>query len=655
MKNIFSLVSILLALQNFSFSQNQISIDTLKTQLKYFNAKKAELDVKTPSLYDTTAANILSELSSAYWNSNPDTAMYYANQCLALSEQIGYKKGIGRAYHSMGVIHFNKSDYVSALDFYKESLKNVEESGDKYGIARSLNSVGVVYQYMGNYTEALKNYFTALKIFEETGNKRGIGTAYTNIGLIYTKQRNYPAALENHFAALKIFQETENKNGLIAAYNNIGMAYFDEGNYLDKALDNYFVSIKLSEEIGDKRNIANTYGNIGLVYTQQGNYPEALKNHFASLKIREEIMNKEGIATCCRNIGMVKLKMHAAKEAKEWLLKGLVIAKEIEAVPHMKDLYSFLSKADSALGNFEGAYDNHKLYIACRDSLGNIENTKKTVALQMNFDFSKKEDSLNLVQAQKDLAGQKELNKQILVRNGFIGGTIIFLLLAGAVIRFYIDRMHRNRKKQMEAVRARISRDLHDDMGSTLQSISVMSEIARIKSTSDSSQASIPFLEKIGSASREMVDKMNDIVWAVNPQNDDFENIVLHMRAFGGELLAGKDIALHFKADIGLNSIRLSMEKRKSFFLVYKEALNNAYKYSGAKNVNVEISKSNQTLTLVVEDDGVGFNMNEDRLLTGGNGLKNMNTRAAEMNGTVSITSAPGQGTKVNLTVNLNN
>lgn len=653
MKKILSLVSILFSLQNYTFSQNQISIDTLTTQLKYFNAKREELDVKTPSLYDTTAANILSELSSAYWNSNPDTAMYYANQCLTLSEQIGYKKGIGRAYNSIGVIHSNKSDYILALDFYKQSLKNGEESGDKYGIARSLNGMGVVYQYMGNYTEALKNYFTALKIFEETGNKKGIGTAYTNIGLIYTKQRNYPAALENHFAALKIFQEIGFMQGIIVAYNNIGMAYFDDGTYLDKALDNYFASIKLSEEIGDKRNIANTYGNIGLVYNQQGNYPEALKNHFASLKIREEIGNKEGIATCCRNIGMVKLKMHAEKEAKDWLLKGLAIAKEIEAVPHMKDLYSFLSKADSALGNFKGAYEHHKLYIACRDSLGNIEKTKTTVTLQMNYDFRKKEDSLNLVQAQKDLAGQKELNKQILVRNGFIGGTILFLLFAGVVIRFYIERMQRNRKKQMEAVRARISRDLHDDMGSTLQSISVMSEIARIKSTSDSSQESIPFLERIGSASREMADKMNDIVWAVNPQNDDFENIILHMRAYGGELLAGKDIALHFKADNGLNSITLSMEKRKSFFLVYKEALNNAYKYSGAKNVNVEISRTNHTLTLVIEDDGVGFNINEDRLITGGNGLKNMNTRAAEMNGTISVTSAPGQGTKVSLTVSL--
>ncbi|MBK7653745.1 MAG: hypothetical protein IPJ20_27720 [Flammeovirgaceae bacterium] len=81
--------------------------------------------------------------------------------------------------------------------------------------------------------------------------------------------------------------------------------------------------------------------------------------------------------------------------------------------------------------------------------------------------------------------------------------------------------------------------------------------------------------------------------------------------------------------------------------------MNNAFKYSGAKNVKVEITKTNHTLKLVVEDDGVGFNMNEDRLKTGGNGLKNMNTRAAELNGNFSITSEPGHGTTVSLTVNL--
>ncbi len=653
MKKILSLVSIFFSLLNYSFAQDQHYIDSLETLLRNHNARIIESKIKSPSLNDTIAANILNELSTVYWYNNPDTALYYANQSLTLSERIGFKKGIGNAFNSLGIVHTNKGDYLLALEFHKKSLKIKEEVGDKNDIAKSYNSIGVVYRYWDNYPEALKNTFTSLKIFEEMGDKIGIAKSYNNIGVIHHDHNNYPEALKNYFAALKIREEIGDKRGLANSYNNIGIIYRIQRKY-PEALKNSFASLKIKEEIGDKKGIANTISNIGSVYMDQGNYPEALKNFFATLKIREEMGDKDGIGAIFIDIGAAKLKMHAAREAKDWLRKGLQLGKEIESISLMQGNYEGLASADSALGNFKGAFDNYKLFILYRDSIDNTESTKKLVALQMNYDFSKKQDSLNVVQAKKDIAAQKELNKQILVRNGFIGGTIIFLLLAGAAILFFVDRMKRNRKKQMEAVRARISRDLHDDMGSTLQSISVMSEIVRMKSTSDNRQESIPIIEKIGSAARDMVGKMNDIVWAVSPQNDNFENIVLHMRAFGGELLAGKDIALHFKSDNGLNSILLSMERRKSFFLVYKEALNNAYKYSGAKNVNVEIAKTNRTLKLVVEDDGVGFNMNEDRLKTGGNGLKNMKTRAAELNGNISITSEQGHGTKVNLTVNLN-
>ncbi|MBK7809795.1 MAG: tetratricopeptide repeat protein [Saprospiraceae bacterium] len=652
MKRILYLVSILFSLQNYSFSQDQVAIDSLEALLKVHYAKKIELQIKFPSLYDTTAAIILNQIAKVYNGNNPDKAIDYANQSLSLSEQLAYKKGIGNAYNNMGTIFQSKPDYLTSLEFYKKALKIREEAGDKKSIAYSYHNIGNIYRHLDNYPEALKNYFATLKIFEELGDKKGIANTYNNIGVVYHDQDNYPEALKNYFASLKIREEIGDKNGIAYCYNNLAIIYRNQRKY-PEALKNSFASLKIKEEIGDKKGIANTYSNIGSIHCDQGNYQEALKNHFASLKINEEIGNKDDIGAICLDIGLTKLKMKAAREAKDWQSKALRLGKAIESLSLMQRSYEGLAAADSALGNFKAAYENHKLFILYRDSIENTENAKKIITLQMNYDFGKKQDSLNVVQTKKDLIALKELNKQKLVRNGFIWGTIILLFLTGTAILFFIDRTKRNRMKQLEAVRGSISRDLHDDIGSTLQSISVMSEIARMKSTSGGSQESIPFLEKIGRASRDMMEKMNDLVWAVSPQNDNFENIIYHMRAFGGELLAGKDIALHFKSDSDLNSIILSMEKRKSFFLVYKEALNNIYKYSGAKNVTVEISKTNHKLNLVVLDDGVGFNMNENHLKIGGNGLKNMNARAAELNGTISITSAPGKGTTVSLMVNL--
>ncbi|MBK9981044.1 MAG: tetratricopeptide repeat protein [Saprospiraceae bacterium] len=652
MKKILSLFSILFSLQNSSFSQNQHLIDTLETQLKNHNTLKLELNLSSPSLYDTTAAKLLSRLAVEYRGNNPDKAMEYAQQSLALSEQIGYKKGMAIAYINLGISSEMKGDFLPALDYNKKALDIGLETNDKRNMAYAYNTIGVIYYNQSNYPEALKNYLASLKIKEEIGDKPGIANAYGNLGNIYSSQGNYPEALKSYTASLKMHEEIDNKYGIGDNYNNIGATYHDLRNY-PEALKNYFLALQIRQEIKDVRGIADSYHAIGESYLSEGNYPEALKNQFAALKIQEEIDDQYSIAFTCIAIGDSYFGQGKYTDAYAYYNKALSLAKELGGLDLVASSYSGLAIVDSARGNFMKAFEHYKLYITYRDSIINTEKTEQIVALQMNYDFSKKQDSLNVVQAKKDLAAQKELNKNKLIRNTFIAGTMIFLLFAGAAILFYIDRMQRNRKKQLEEVRARISRDLHDDMGSTLQSISVMSEIVRMKSTSDNRQESIPFIEKIGSASREMVDKMNDIVWAVNPQNDDFENIILHMRAFGGELLAGKDIALHFKANGSLNDIRLSMEKRRSFFLVYKEALNNAYKYSCAKNVNVEISRTHHTLTLVVEDDGAGFNMNEERLITGGNGLKNMSTRAAELNGTISITSETGHGTKVSLTVNL--
>ncbi len=651
-KKIIPLVLIFIFIKNLSFSQDQQLIDSLESQLRNHYSKKLELNIKSPSLYDTTAANILFDLTSAYRHSNPDKSQEYAEQCLAVSEQIGFKKGIARAYNTKGINEGIKGNYLNALEFYEKASKVFQEIDYQKGVAGSFSNIGAIYRQLDNYTEALKYSFAALKIFEEIGDKKGISNCYNVIGIIHHDYGNFPEALKNYYAGLNIHIEMGDKRGVANCYNNIGIIHREQRNY-PEALKSAFASLKIKEELGDKRGIGNTYSNLGRIYMDLGNYTEGLKNLFAALKISEEINDKSSIGWDFNEIGSAKLEMRAAHEAKDWLHKGLEIAKEIESIPLMQHSYEGLAAADSALGNFKGAYENHKLFIFYRDSIENTENTEKIVALQMNYDFEKKQDSLNVVQARKDIAAQKELNKQKLVRNQFIGGTILLLFLAGAAILFFIERMKRNRRKQMEEVRARISRDLHDDMGSTLQSISVMSEIVRMKSTSDNKQDSLPLMEKIGTASREMIDKMNDIVWAVSPQNDNFENIVLHMRAFGGELLAGKDIVLHFKADSDLNNILLPMEIRKSFFLVYKEALNNIYKYSGAKNVNVEISKTNHSLKLIVEDDGVGFNMNEDRLKTGGNGLRNMKSRAEELNGDISITSEVRKGTKVTLTINL--
>jgi len=147
---------------------------------------------------------------------------------------------------------------------------------------------------------------------------------------------------------------------------------------------------------------------------------------------------------------------------------------------------------------------------------------------------------------------------------------------------------------------------------------------------------------------------MNDIVWAINPRNDSMEKIVQRMESFAKPLLAACGIHFNPHYDEAIFSAFLDMEKRKNFYLIFKEAINNIVKYSKATEVQVEIKVRNRRLELLVKDNGIGFDtgkmMQDQRQSLSGNGLRNMKMRAAEMKAEIKLTSQPGQGTVVQLT-----
>ena len=204
--------------------------------------------------------------------------------------------------------------------------------------------------------------------------------------------------------------------------------------------------------------------------------------------------------------------------------------------------------------------------------------------------------------------------------------------------------------------RLRISRELHDDIGSTLGSISIYSEVA--KNRTEKNENTNEVLTKIGLASRELIDKMSDIVWSLNPNNEGFEHLESRMMAFAAMILTPRNIRFNFIADKELKERESSAEQRKNIFLIFKEALYNVVKYADCKNVSITLSLRNNQLMMIIQDDGKGFDVAQ--MLTngiipsgdylGGNGIKNMQARAEDMNARLCINSKADEGTTVQLT-----
>ncbi|HEV8284525.1 MAG TPA: ATP-binding protein [Chitinophagaceae bacterium] len=224
------------------------------------------------------------------------------------------------------------------------------------------------------------------------------------------------------------------------------------------------------------------------------------------------------------------------------------------------------------------------------------------------------------------------------------GQTIWFKLIVLAAIGFiffglYLYRLGQIKKVQI--IRNNIATDLHDDIGSTLNSISIYSEVAKQQAGKE-----IPALDMIGVNSRKIIESMSDIVWTINPENDSFEKIIVRMRSFAHQLLKAKKVEYTFDADEKLNSIALPMQVRKNFYLVFKEAVTNLIKYSDATRVSILLTEKDKVILLQIRDNGKGIPVNAE---TQGNGLMNMKRRAEEIHAILNIKSADGEGTGIEL------
>ena len=626
MKYFLRLISLLFlcgVLFNSVQAQNQQKIDSLLNVLK--TAKE-----------DTNKVNHLNAIGWELMNINPDTSILLSTQALQIAEKNQWKKGIANSYNQLGWFNFLKGEFSFALEHYNKAIALWDQLNDKRGKATTLGRIGSVYQMQADFSKAVSYYLTALKIAEEIGDKNKIAGILGNIGVVYDVQGDYAKSLDYYFKALKMKEELGLNNLIASTLCNIGVIYMKQADY-PKALDYYFRALKMDEEFGAKNYITMILGNIGIVYGEQADYPKALDYAFRTLKIAQEQEDKYCIATTLGNIGSLYIKQNKLSEADKYLDSALKLATEIKALDLIKDDNNYFSELYSKKGDWKKAYEYHIQYIAARDSMNNEEKVKKQTQLEMNYEFDKKEVATKAENEKQLAVADVEIKKQKLIKNYFIGGLALLLILSF----FVYNNFRIANKLKLQNIRNRIASDLHDDVGSTLNSISVYSEVAKQKSP-----AVVDELEQIGDASRKIIEVMSDIVWTINPKNDTFENIISRMGTLAYNLLKAKNIEHTFQADENLNELKLSLESRRNFYLIFKEALNNLVKYSQATRASITLTNENGLIKLAIRDNGVGFDVAQT---SKGNGLLNMKNRAEEMKAQLKIESEKGSGTNLEL------
>jgi len=661
----FALACLLLQffIPSVCFSQNQQVIDSLVSILQ--TAKE-----------DSNKATVLLNLSSNLLLSNPEQSMKYAKQAIVLSEKFNLKKCMISAYQNIAGYYYYRADYNNAIQYMKDALSLIEQTHDQHALSDAYSHFSSVISLNNDYSSSFDYINKALKIAETLNDSVRIATIKSNEGGIYMSISDYSAALNSFLYALKISEAIRYNNGIAATNFNIGKIYllgyhnadkaieytrlslaaatkannqfqlattlnqlgeiYKSKEEWNKAMEYYGQSLNINKRIGNFPLIVSNTSSIAFIFSEQGKYSKAIELSMQAIELSKKINNNYSLSAALSNTGAIYMKKKDFKNAIVYLNQALQIAKKIGQKNNESENLLSLAKCYKAAGDSKTAYDYLRAYQVLRDSIINDNIVKKTSEMEAMNNISMKDKEIALLTKDKEIQ-KLAIKKQEFVRNALIGGLVLMSLLFILFYRYYRTRQ----LLKLQTLRNKLASDLHDEVGSTLSSISIFSEIAR-----QQSKEVAPLLDQIRENALKIIESMADIVWTTDPENDNFENIIIRMRSFAYELLGTKKINFEFNADESITNMKLSMDTRKNLYLIFKEATNNMVKYAEADKASFSISGSKNNLTMLISDNGRGFEMNQQHK---GNGLRNMKRRALQMGAKFLIESAPGKGTTIQL------
>ncbi|HTM99605.1 MAG TPA: ATP-binding protein, partial [Pedobacter sp.] len=496
---------------------------------------------------------------------------------------------------------------------------------------------------------------------------------------IYYYNRLLQLGLQESKRSLKIANALNDSLLLADAYNFTGLFYLN----LDSAgiaIPNFMKGIKFAKQPPYSMQYAeltkphHLYGNLAEAYTKSGKYDSAIFYANTSLKLAKEIHSQRGISVALNSLGSNYLKLNlqdlailnfnlsniSSKEGKDFDIELLNYGSLAKAHQLKLNKYEALRALDSGFNLIkiypvvnnlvttqflEDAilvYENYtmqsKLIAVLQQknqlTQNQIKSNTKQLSIILDASLQNETRVLNL---QVERAIQQ--NQKSKVRLYYLSALILLGIIAFIFYRYAIIQ-----KLQKSRLRNKISKDLHDDVGSSLSSLNLYSTVAAKVLDSNPAKAK-EMLQKISDQSLLVMENISDIVWSMKTTTDETVNLSTKIKILATDTLSAAEINYKINIDPAADVIVKGITARRTILMIIKEAINNAVKYSEATNITISLKKLNNALFVEIKDDGKGFHAANKKAV--GNGLANMQKRALELNGSVDIKSGIGEGTTV--------
>ncbi|WP_347175501.1 tetratricopeptide repeat-containing sensor histidine kinase [Polaribacter uvawellassae] len=507
--------------------------------------------------------------------------------------------------------------------------------------------------YTSNDEKAIDVTLKAIRIYDSLNKTEDVANSYLQLGW-KLKYRNLDKAFLYMKKGLKILEEKNPTSWrLTGGYNNYGVL-FQYKNQLDSALYFHKKSLQLSIAANDSIGIPYAQTHIGEVFYKRKEFNLAKKYLDSALNIRKKRDDLYGITDSNLYLGDLYFTKKEFKKANNYYKIGYNLSNQNNYYPLKKYTTEQLHKTFDSLSDYKNSLKYFKEFTTLKDSILNINTNNKITELEIVYQTERKE---------------KEINKQlVIIKNRNLYAILITsVLLIVGILSFGFYKKNQLKRKQLEKEidlknalatiitqnklqeqRLRISRDLHDNIGSQLTFI--ISSIDNLKFvTKDANEKLKNKLSSISSFTSDTIFQLRDTIWAMNKSEITIEDLHARILSFIEKAKTATE-----NTEFVLNN-SINQDKKFSslvginLFRVVQEAINNSIKYAEASEIKIELTEEINQITITIKDNGKGFDKNT---VTLGNGLSNMEKRMSEIGGKVKIITKSNTGTTISLSIN---
>ncbi|MFN5319546.1 MAG: tetratricopeptide repeat protein [Bacteroidia bacterium] len=609
------LMLFLLAFSTTAFSQN----DSLLRMLKTGDAK--------------SKLSAYPALSFALHQTNPDSALLIAQQGIAFAE------GNNNVFHkasclNMAGLAYNRlGRYTKCFQSYVEAIRLFEAIKEPAQVARVNDNLAQHLYLRKDYRQSQTFLLKALRYFESVSDSFRIAKSYQTLSIINRELKQYDESKSYLDKSINILTRQNKLNELGAANSLMGNLFIAMKKY-EEAKPYHQKSYDLFLKTNDTFNQALALENLALVEENSQRYNEAADYYVRALNIFRNIKSETDVAYEQMRLAVPTGKQNKFANAHLLLDSAELIFRKEQVSTYLADLYQIRSQIFEDAGNTTKALEAYKKHISLRDSISEAQKTEEIQRLQTEYETDRKEQQIALLKAEGN-AQESEISR----RNWLIFSLVLLVavIVALSVVVYNQALVRKERKRQQEL--NRIAGDLHDDVGASLSAIRMYSEMLKSKGEQSAPQLS-PIAARISDNAREIIQNMSDIVWAIKPGEEGFSALQNRVWNTALAICEAREISLNFTATEELKEWKPDIELRNDMFLVCKEAVNNAVKYSGSNKLDVAFSVENNTVKISIRDYGNGLPEQHRE----GNGLKNMEQRTLKHKGVCERNNHPDGG-----------